>query len=416
TSGTGAARPPEGLFPPGTDLLPLEDIPRYGVPPYSAPPYGVPSNGPAPASHASFRPPTVTPGHVAYVIYTSGSTGRPKGVQVEHGALAHLLAGLEAAGAIRPGAARIGWSASPSFDASIQQWARVCRGDTVVVVDDLARRVPQRLVAAVTGARLTDLDITPGLAELVVGRLAAALPVGSGLRLWVGGESVSPRLWRTLAEHSAAGLLDAVNVYGTTETTVDNTWAPIEGDTPHLGAPLPGQRIHLLDDRLRPVPAGEPGELYVAGPTLARGYLGRPRLTAARFLADPWAADGSRMYRTGDRARRTPDGRLEFLGRADDQVKVRGHRVEPGEVEAALADCPGVLECVVVPRVQGGVGVLAACLRTSPDTRVEQVRAHAARRLPEWMRPSVYEIVAAMPLTPSGKVDRAALASGESSH
>ncbi|TQJ37043.1 amino acid adenylation domain-containing protein [Streptomyces sp. SLBN-115] len=386
----GTPHHPGELFPVGVSILPLA--------------------GPRPAARAALRQPAVTHGQIAYVLYTSGSTGRPKAVEVEHGALACFLAGLETAGVIRPGRARVGWSASPSFDASLQQWTRICRGDTVVILDDLSRRVPQRLVAAVAGAQLTDLDITPGLAEPIVDRLARVLPVGSGLRLWVGGEAVSPALWRSLAGHSAAGRLEAVSVYGTTETTVDNLWAPIEGHVaPHLGTPLPGQAVRLLDDRLRPVPVGEPGDLYVAGPTLARGYLGRPGLTSRRFLADPWASDGSRMYRTGDRARRTPDGRLEFLGRTDHQVKIRGYRVELGEVEAVLADHPGVLECVVVSLTRGGVGVLTAHMRTAPGTSVEEVRAHAARQLPEWMRPSTYSVVTAMPLTQSGKIDRLAL-------
>ncbi|GGS10292.1 hypothetical protein Snoj_15410 [Streptomyces nojiriensis] len=386
----GAPHAPGDLFPAEVSALPPTD--------------------PGSAARAALSQPAVTHSQVAYVLYTSGSTGRPKAVEVEHAALACFLAGLETAGVIRPGTARVGWSASPSFDASLQQWTRICRGDTVVILDDLARRVPQRLVAAVVGARLTDLDLTPGLAEPIVDRLARALPAGSGLRLWIGGEAVSPALWRSLAGHSAAGRLEAVNMYGTTETTVDNLWAPIEGDVgPHLGAPLPDQAVRLLDDRLRPVPVGEPGELYIAGPALARGYLGRPGLTAQRFLADPWASDGSRMYRTGDRARRTPDGRLEFLGRTDHQVKIRGYRVELGEIEAVLAHHPGVLECVVVPLTRGGVGVLAAHMRTTPGTGVEEVRAHAVRQLPEWMQPSMYRVVNAMPLTPSGKIDRLAL-------
>lgn len=221
----------------------------------------------------------------------------------------------------------------------------------------------------------------------------------------------SPTLWRRLGELTGRGVLDAVNVYGTTETAVDTTWAAVGGDTaPHLGAALPGQAVRVLDAGLQPVPAGTPGELYISGPSVARGYLGRPGMTASRFVPDPWAADGSRMYRTGDRARWTWDGRLEYLGRADHQVKVRGYRVELGEIEAVLAGFPGTLDCGVVCQERESEAVLAAYLRATPGTTVRELREHAERRLPEWMRPSTYTLLDEMPLTPAGKLDRMALA------
>ncbi|MFG2091674.1 amino acid adenylation domain-containing protein [Spirillospora sp. NPDC048824] len=348
------------------------------------------------------------PDQTAYVIYTSGSTGRPKGVQVTHGSLARLLTGLEEAGTIRPGTSRVGWNASPSFDASVQQWMRVCRGDTVVILPEEIRRSPEEFAKAVADHTLSDLDLTPSHAEQMVDLIAAATPAHARLRLWIGGEQIPARLWHRLAEHPA---IDAVNVYGTTETTVDTTWARIDATgTPFLGEVLPGQHVRVLDAALQLVPQGTPGDLYISGTSLARGYLDRPALTARSFLPDPWGADGARMYRTGDRGRWTADGRLEFLGRDDHQVKIRGYRVELGEVEAVLGEFPELLECAVVLRELEGMAVLAAYVRLTPAATVQDLRAHTEHHLPEWMRPSTYTALEALPSTPSGKVDRRALA------
>ncbi|MEU7484716.1 amino acid adenylation domain-containing protein [Streptomyces sp. NPDC042319] len=368
---------------------------------------------PTASAHTDDAPlpaPSAHPDRAAYIIYTSGSTGRPKGVQVGRRALAGLLAGLEQAGVIRAPGGRVGWNASPSFDASVQQWVRVCRGDTVVILDEDLRRSPERLAEAVAEQRLTDLDLTPSHAAHLLDPLAKMLAPGSSLRLWIGGEPLPAALWQKLSALSDTGVLEAVNVYGTTESAVDTTWALVAGaGEPHLGSALPGQQIRILDTALQPVAVGTPGELYVSGPSLARGYLGRPGLTASRFLPDPWASDGSRMYRTGDRARWTWDGRLEYLGRSDEQVKIRGYRIEPGEVESVLAELPDILDCAVVRREQDGEAVLAAFVRTTPDTPVKRLREHAETRLPEWMRPSTYTVLDDMPLTPAGKVDRRAL-------
>ena len=348
------------------------------------------------------------PDQTAYVIYTSGSTGRPKGVQVTHGSLARFLTGLEEAGAIRPGASRVGWNASPSFDASVQQWARICRGDTLVILPEDLRRAPEEFARAVAAQRLTDLDMTPSHAEHMLDHLAADLPAEAHLRLWTGGEQIPVPLWRRLAAHPT---IAAINVYGTTETTVDTTWTPIGAtDAPFLGTTLPGQCVRILDAALHPVPQGAPGDLYISGTSLARGYLGRPGMTARSFVPDPWGPDGARMYRTGDRARWSADGRLEFLGRDDQQVKVRGYRIEIGEVESVLGEFPELLECAVIRREQDGDAALAAYIRLTPASTVQDLRAHAEERLPEWTRPSTYTALDSLPLTPSGKVDRRALA------
>ncbi|KUO12352.1 non-ribosomal peptide synthetase [Streptomyces sp. DSM 15324] len=394
-SGAGIVVSREGVLPDGVRRETVAVVPPQGD--ESAPDQAEPARRP------------VHPQQCAYVIYTSGSTGRPKGVQVSHASLAALLAGLEESGTIRAGTGRVGWNASPSFDASVQQWIRVVRGDTLVLFEDAVRLDPGRLARALAEERLTDFDITPSHLEYVLPRLGPRLGVGSGLRLWVGGESLSPTLQRRLGD--LRDRCDAVNVYGTTETTVDTTAALVRADGPaHLGAPLPGQTVRVLDDRLRHVPAGCTGDLYVCGPGVARGYLGRPGLTAAAFLPDPWAGDGSRMYRTGDRARWTADGRLEFHGRADHQVKIRGYRVELGEIEAVLAEHPQVLECAVVRRRRGDGSLLDAYVRLTAAGTVEQVRERAERLLPQWMRPATYTPLPAFPRTVGGKLDRAALA------
>ncbi|MFB7511858.1 non-ribosomal peptide synthetase [Streptomyces sp. NPDC056144] len=339
----------------------------------------------------------------AYVIYTSGSTGRPKGVEVSHGAVADLVDALELSGAYRPEPGVVAWNASVSFDASVQQWVRICRGDTLVVIDDERRADPARLARLLAEHEVTDLDLTPSHWRLLREPLAGTrVP-----RLFMGGEPVPVRTWNELAE----GGVDALNLYGPTECTVDAITAPIAGPGPHLGEPLPGVRAYLLDARLAPVTeAGAVGELYLAGPGLAHGYAGNAGLTAGRFVADPFATEpGARMYRTGDQARRSAEGLLEYVGRVDRQVKLRGFRIELGEVEHALGALTGVSGAAVTlyeaapgdPRLAGyvtGAGI------TSGD-----LLAALRRTLPAHLVPNSVTVLDALPLTPNGKVDHAAL-------
>jgi amino acid adenylation domain-containing protein len=356
----------------------------------------------------------ITPGQRAYAIYTSGSTGHPKAVEVTHGSLASLLDGL--APVIGPAPARVGWNASPSFDASVQQWLRLCRGDTVVLISDRVREDPRALAALIAEEELSELDITPShLASLL-----EHLPSHRGatpLRLLIGGEAITPGLWRTLADQATADALTPINLYGPTECTVDATYAWIDAGRPHLGGPLPGTRVYLLSEVLTPTPLGADGELYLAGAGVSRGYLGLPALTAQRFVADVASGDGGRMYRTGDRARLGRDGRLEYLGRSDDQVKLRGYRIELGEIEAVLSRCPGVIQAVAVLRddMPGGPGLVGYCVpaRTTAGGRMpldtDAVRRRAAEQLPGYMVPTAIVGLERLPLTISGKVDRAAL-------
>ncbi|WP_416875699.1 non-ribosomal peptide synthetase [Kitasatospora sp. SC0581] len=360
---------------------------------------GVPVLRPDAAADGPELPEHAHPLDPAYVIFTSGSTGRPKGVEVPRGAVAALVTALEASGAYRAEPGVVGWNASVSFDASVQQWARICRGDTVLVIGEEHRADPARVAALLAEHAVTDLDLTPSHWELLREPLAGArVP-----RLFMGGEAVPERTWRELAD----GGVDALNLYGPTECTVDAVTAPISGPGPHLGAPLPGVRLHLLDEKLAPVPDGVVGELYLAGPGLAHGYLGRPGLTAERFVADPVAA-GERMYRTGDQARRGEGGRLEYVGRVDRQVKLRGYRVELGEVEHALAGLAGVRAAAVTvhepaPGDRRLAGYVTGAVTAAELT--ERLRA----TVPAHLVPSVITVLDALPLTPNGKVDLAAL-------
>ncbi|MDG9721085.1 non-ribosomal peptide synthetase [Streptomyces sp. DH24] len=361
----------------------------------------------------AYRPVPVSGGNLAYVIYTSGSTGRPKGVEIVRSAASALLAELESEGIAAPGRGRVGWNASPSFDASVQQWVRLCRGDTLVMVDDDTRADPVLLARFVDEQGLTDLDITPSHAEPLLDLLTA----DGGprpLTLLIGGEAVSPALWRRIGEQAAAGVLRAVNLYGPTECTVDATAGWIDAaDEPHIGSVLPGLRTRVLDDALNPVPAGGSGELYLAGPRVGRGYRRRPVLTAERYVADP-AGDGGRMYRTGDRVRLLPDGRLAYLGRADGQVKLRGHRIELPEIEAVLTAQPDIAEAVVVLRdeVNGAPGLVAYHRPQDPaagPADAADLRARLAARLPAYMVPAAFVAVDRFATTTQGKLDRAAL-------
>jgi amino acid adenylation domain-containing protein len=350
------------------------------------------------ASGDTAEPVPVTPADAAYVIYTSGSTGVPKGVIVTRGAVRSLVHGLEAFGAYPDGHRVVGWNASASFDPSVQQWVRVCRGDTVVVLDEEQRRDPARFGAALAAHAITDIDATPSHWEALE-QAATTSP----LRLFLGGEPVPLALWRRLDAARQAGRVEAFNLYGPTECTVDSTAGPIEGAEPHIGRPLPGVEVYVLDDRLARVPAGVTGEVYISGPGVARGYVNRPGLTAERFVADPFTGAGRRMYRTGDEARWRPDGTLEFVGRADRQVKVRGFRVEPGEVEAAIAGYRDGYAAVVVARADD---LVAYCVG-DPDP--DELRDHLAGVLPAHMVPARFVRIAAFPLTVNGKIDLSGL-------
>jgi amino acid adenylation domain-containing protein/FkbM family methyltransferase/non-ribosomal peptide synthase protein (TIGR01720 family) len=321
---------------------------------------------------------------LAYVIYTSGSTGQPKGVLVEHGSVVNLLHGLRATvyAAGPPGPLRVGLLGSLAFDTSVKQVIQLLDGHTLEVAPPPLRFDPAGLVEWVRRTRVDVLDATP---SLLLGLVEAGLFVPgepAPALVLVGGEAVPEGLWDALAAEPGAACF---NLYGPTECTVDATVARITPSPagPTLGRSLPSVAVYVLDAELEPVPPGAPGEVYISGAGVARGYGGRPALTAERFLPDPFAATpGARMYRTGDLARWRADGTLEFLGRADAQVKLHGYRIELAEIEAALRQHPDVHEAAVVLREDAaGRPRLVAYVVPSPR-RAPTCGGRARYRLP----------------------------------
>ncbi|MGW4207274.1 non-ribosomal peptide synthase/polyketide synthase [Lentzea sp. NPDC004789] len=328
---------------------------------------------------------------LAYVLHTSGSTGAPKGVAVEHRSIVNLFH-QHRAEMFPEVPHKVALTAPLTFDASWDPVLWLLAGHELHVVEDDVRRDAEALLTYLAEHRIDVVETTPSHARM----LLATGPFTPRL-LALGGEAVDRDLWRTLNDNG----IRAINLYGPTESTVDAVTAWLgEHAGPVIGRPIAHTAAYVLDRRLRPVPDGVTGELYLAGAGTARGYHGRPADTAARFVADPFGT-GTRMYRTGDLAR-WRDGVLEYAGRADDQIKVRGMRVEPGEIEAALRNCDGVSAAVVVLRDEQLVGYVVA-------EETAGLRDRLAAVLPEHLVPQRFVRLDTLPLTASGKVDRAAL-------
>ncbi|MFJ2027239.1 amino acid adenylation domain-containing protein [Streptomyces sp. NPDC087897] len=413
------------------------------------------------AAHPPTPPhPAAGPDRTAYVVFTSGSTGRPKGVLVTHRGLANHVGW-----AVRELAARgTGGGAvfsSVAFDLVVPNlWAPLCAGQRVVLrgqdtgLDELGGWLVEH-------GPFSFLKLTPGHLEILSHQLTPQQAGDLAGVVVVAGEALPGTLAARWANWLGEGRL--INEYGPTETTVGATVHPVPPDTPAgqvvpIGRPLPGMRVHVLDEHMRPVPVGGLGELFVGGTGVARGYVGRPELTAQRFLPDPYGPPGSRLYRTGDMVRWNTEGTVEFLGRADDQVKIRGYRVEPAEIAAALTSCPLVTEAVVTPREENGETQLIAyytpATTSTPGTTAGtpgntagvpgstsasgstagapgspagasgstagasgstvgasggELAAYLAELLPEYMLPAAYVALETIPLNANGKVDRKAL-------
>lgn len=364
-------------------------------------------------SDAARRRPTpagIHPDSAAYVIFTSGSTGEPKGVIGTHRALTSYFADHQQR-MYAPAMARLGrplrvahaWSLS--FDASWQPLVGLLGGQTVHLFSAAEMRDAEAIIDGVRRHRLDMIDTSPSMFTQLFD--AGLLDAHAAHRLTVlalGGEAIAPHVWTRLRSVAAASSVAVHNCYGPTETTVEAVVADVaHTELPVIGEPVRGMTAHVLDSALREVPDGVVGELYLAGAQVTRGYLGRAGATAARYVADPFHA-GGRMYHTGDLVRRRTDGRLIYLGRADDQVKVRGYRVEVAEVEAALAAATGVAAAAVLP-VDGATGTQLAGFVTGTGLDAARVRTAVSARLPAYLVPARIVVVESMPLTPNGKLD-----------
>ncbi|MEU0300575.1 amino acid adenylation domain-containing protein [Streptomyces sp. NPDC006175] len=396
------------------------DLPALGIPWLALD--GPESRPEGPTAPLPDRPHPEDP---AYVIHTSGSTGRPKGVVVTHAALSNHMAWMTRYLAVTP-EDRVLARTSTSFDASVWEiWLPLMSGAEVCVLPHDANREPGALVSWMSRFGVTLAQFVPSHLTLVLTEAAHAAPLPGLRAVLCGGEPLPraladdvTRLWRA----------EAHNLYGPTEATIDATAhragdpgtgghpdARTPSETVPIGLPVDTMRAYVLDTRLRPVPAGVTGELYLSGPNLARGYLNRPGLTAARFVADPFDATGARMYRTGDLVRWNRHGLLDHVARADDQVKLRGFRIELGEVEAALLARPGVTaSCAVIREdAPGRRRLVAYAVTGDPAPRPAALRDALAETLPHYMVPGAVVVLDDLPLLPNGKVDRRALPAPE---
>jgi len=363
---------------------------------------GPQSDGPAPA-----------PDDLAYVIFTSGSTGRPKGAMLAHRGVANRLVWMQKQYGLQP-ADRVLQKTPYTFDVSVWEflWPLIVGAELVVAPPD-AHKDPHQIAALIRGRRITDIHFVPSMLAVFLGNQGLG-ELTSLARIYCSGEALPTTLasrCRALLPHAALH-----NLYGPTEASIDvSAWTCDSGDPEQyavapLGRPIDNMALHVLDRSLRPVPLGVPGELCIAGIGVARGYINRPALTQERFVDNPFAGSDremARLYRTGDVARWLPGGAIEFLGRRDFQIKIRGFRVELGEIEAALMEQPDVAQAVVARRDVGGRELTVAYLvPRGPTTDVTRLGQALVQRLPDYMIPDHYVVLDALPLSANGKLDR----------
>ncbi|HEV2436447.1 MAG TPA: amino acid adenylation domain-containing protein [Verrucomicrobiae bacterium] len=359
----------------------------------------------------------VTARSLAYVIYTSGSTGQPKGVMCEHGGLVNYLCWVSA-GPLGDPELCLPLTTKLTFDMCLKQlFPPLLRGGAVWILPEEVVADPATLLSALATRTKVGLNCVPSFWTAILPAIQSgqAPTPGEGLAyLFFGGESLTQEL--VTRSWSALPHLQIWNIYGPTEATANASAARIiPGDEVTIGRPIANTQIYILNSFLHPVPIGVPGELYIGGAGVARGYLNRPELTAGKFIPDPFSATpGARMYQTGDLARYRPDGNIEFLGRADHQVKLRGFRIELGEIEAALGQHPAVRQTVVLARedTPGEKRLVAYVVAArEPLLTTTDLRHFLKAKLPEYMVPAVFVLLEALPLMPNGKIDRRALPS-----
>lgn len=351
----------------------------------------------------------VRPENLAYVIYTSGSTGRPKGVQIAHDSLLNLVRWHQQAFEVTA-SDRASQLASPGFDAAVWEvWPYLASGASIHITKDDSRSDPENLRDWLVKQRITIGFVPTPLAERLI---ALEWPAETALRTMLTGAD-------TLRRYPPADLpFQLVNNYGPTECTVVATSGPVSSSDrseilPSIGRPISHVQIYILDERMQQVPAGSAGEIFIGGAGVARGYLNAPELTESKFISNPFDANSDgRLYRTGDLARFLPDGQISFLGRIDEQIKVRGYRIEPNEVVTVLNQHPAVVSSAVVAyEGSGGDRYLAAYVVPRRDSQVtaEALESFLGERLPDYMVPSVFELIESLPVTSNGKLDRTSL-------
>ncbi len=410
----------------GAAILITDDVMRSRVPETAATVLSMSSVGAGIEDDGDGNPrPVSGPGNVAYVIYTSGSTGKPKGVMVTHANVVRLMDATY--DWYRFDSADV-WTLfhSYAFDFSVWElWGALLYGGRLVVVPYLVSRSPEAFYRLLGDEGVTVLNQTPSaFRQLIQAEETVGAQPGLALRYVVfGGEALELESLRPWFERHGDRRPRLINMYGITETTVHVTYRPIDladveqGRGSVIGRPIPDLELYVLDRHLMPMPIGVPGELFVGGAGCARGYLNRPELTADRFLPNPFsAAPGSRLYRTGDLARYLADGDIEYLGRIDHQVKIRGFRIELGEIESVLAQHPGIREaaCLVREDEPGSKRVVAYLVaKDGAEPTALELRAFVQQKLPEYMTPSAFVQLPALPLTSNGKLDRRALPAPE---
>lgn len=364
------------------------------------------------------NPPNLTaPQQLAYIIYTSGSTGRPKGVMVEHGSAINLSFALQDtvyANVNEP--LRVGLNAPLIFDASVKQWLQLLHGHELHIVPEEIRADPAKFLAFIQRHKLSIFDCTPTQLKALLAHGLGAKSTYAPPLILVGGEEIDEATWRILA---ATEETTYFNMYGPTECTVDTTVCRVKSGPTQatIGTPLPNAQVYLLDENLKPVPLGVPGEIFIGGSGVARGYLERPSLTAEAFIPNPFGHHaGERLYRTGDLARCLPDGRIKFLGRKDSQIKLHGYRIELKEIEAVILEHPAVQDAAVVvkqiearPQIVAYIVSRKGDLSSKTDGSEMEIRTFLRERLPEYMVPTAYVSLSALPLTINGKLDHARL-------
>ena len=348
--------------------------------------------------------PACTPDNLAYVIYTSGSTGQPKGVQIEHRSIVHFVYSMGELWDLSPGGRLLGAS-SISFDVSVMEFVlALSNGLTFVLAQEHEVSVPRNMVQLIQSAKVNMMVVTPGRMELLLSDKQGSECIADFREIGMAGDVVTEQLLARVQQSTRARIM---NQYGPTEITVLATTADITHvKVPSIGRPMPDVKAYILDMHQNPVPIGVPGELYIGGPGVARGYINKPELNSERFIESPFEP-GTKLYRTGDLTRWYPQGEIEFLGRIDKQVKLRGFRIELGEIENKLLSIPGVTSCAVTAYTNDATGsrFLCAYLCGNPPQNTE-IKARLSRDLPAYMIPAIFITVESLPFTNSGKVDR----------